>query len=100
MRRGVARAAAQPAPDPPADDDQVAFEPRELELEFLDTFSGTDGQTKKPRLRLPPDAGDFRYLEVVAKLTVGGATEADVDQNDALDVLIRPLPPQLYPFSL
>jgi hypothetical protein len=43
--------------DPPSEevpDDQVAFAPRELELEFLDSsFSGADGQGKKPRLRLP-----------------------------------------------
>jgi hypothetical protein len=91
-----------PPPDPPADPDQdlVAFEPRDLELEFLDTFSGAQGQTSKPRLRLPPDAGDFRYLEVVAKLTIGGATEADFDQNDTLDVTIKPLPPFEYPFSM
>lgn len=90
--------------DPPveqaADEDPINFAPRELELEFLDAFSGADGQGKKPRLRLPPDAGNFRYLEVVVKLTVGGAPEADFDQNDALDVLIRPLPPERYPFSL
>jgi hypothetical protein len=89
-----------PPPAPPADEDQVAFAPRELELELLDTFTGAEGQAKRPRLRLPPDAGDFRYLEVVAKLTVSGATEADFDQNDTLDVLIRPLPAALYPFSL
>ena len=69
-----------------ADEDLIAFAPRELELEFLDAFSGAEGQGKKPRLRLPPDAGNFRYLEVVVKLTVGGAPEADFDQNDALDV--------------
>ncbi len=88
---------AEPAAD---DDDPINFAPRELELEFLDTFTGVDGQGKKPRLRLPPDAGNFHYLEVLVKLTVGGAPEADFEQNDALDVLIRPLPPELYPFSL
>ena len=89
-----------PPPDPATDDDLVDFEPRELELEFLDAFAGAQGEGKKPRLRLPPDAGTFRYLEVVVKLTVSGAVEADVDQNDTLDVLIRPLPPKVYPFSL
>jgi hypothetical protein len=89
-----------PAEEEEADEDRVRFAPRELVLEFLDAFAGTEGEGKKPRLRLPPDAGDFRYLEVVAKLTVNGAPEADFDQNDALDVLIKPLPPELYPFSL
>lgn len=106
-RRGFFRfdaASLQQLRDPPAgqaaDEDPINFAPRELELEFLDTFSGADGRGKKPRLRLPPDAGNFRYLEVLVKLIVGGVREADFDQNDALDVLIRPLPPERYPFSL
>ena len=87
-------------PEPEADEDQIAFAPRKLVLELLDAFTGAEGQAKKPCLHLPPDAGKFRYLEVVVKLTVAGAAEADFDQNGALDVLVRPLPPQAYPFSL
>jgi hypothetical protein len=89
-----------PPAEPATDDDLIDFIPRELELEFLDAFTGAEGEGRKPRLRLPADAGKFRYLEVVAKLTIGGAAEADFDQNDALDVLIQPVPPEVYPFSL
>jgi hypothetical protein len=89
-----------PPADPATDGDLADFTPREVELKFLDAFTGAEGDAKKPRLRLPADAGKFRYLEVVAKLTIGGAAEADFNQNDTLDVLIRVVPPEVYPFSL
>ena len=52
------------------------------------------------RLHLPTSAGKFRYLELVARLSVAGALEADVTQNDVLDALVRIEPVQPYPFSL
>jgi len=97
------------APDvPPEDDDtpaQPGFGPRALELSFGSTFDGIDvlgGEV--PRLFLPDDVRDFRYLEVHAKLTLDGALEGDFDQNDTLDVVLGTVPPPRlvsnYPLQL
>jgi hypothetical protein len=102
-------------------DDFVDFSPRHLELKFAKSFEGTelsapppepdseddssDVPTAKvvgtlPRLYLPIDSGKYRYLEVLARLTLDGASEGDFKQNDVLDVLITPPGPQTYPYSL
>lgn len=91
----------EPEPDDETDsDDEQEFSPRSLDLILGSSFSGLDALGDDvPRLFLPNDSGRFRYLEICAKLTVSGSTEADFDQNDILDILINLEPPPSYPFS-
>lgn len=87
----------------PDDDDDAPpyFVPHALTLEFGETITGLDVlDEKQARLNLPPEAGRFRYLEVCVRLSVAGSSESDLDQNDILDVLLRPAPRPGYPFSL
>ena len=92
----------EPAPDDDTSDDpNRSFSPRSLDLVLGASFAGLESIGKAvPRLFLPNDSGQFRYLELCAKLSVAGAIEADFDQNDVLDVLIRLEPPPTFPFSL
>lgn len=91
----------EPEPDDETDsDDEQPFGPRSLALSLGSSFAGLENLGDDvPHLFLPSDSGQFRYLEVCAKLTVSGAVEADFDQNDVLDVLISLEPPPSYPFS-
>jgi len=93
----------EPPPEIPEEeaDENPAFTPRSLDLKFGAAFEKLEAAEGQPtRLHLPKNAGTFRYLELVARLTVAGAVEADVAQNDVLDALIRIEPVQPYPFSL
>ena len=96
------QALTEPPPEIPAEeaDESPAFTPRSLDLVLGEAFEQLDGAEGPTRLHLPTSAGKFRYLELVARLTVAGALEADVAQNDVLDALIRIEPIQPYPFSL
>lgn len=85
------------------DDDESLpyFWPRQLDILLSDQFQGLEpleGQT--PRLSLPKKSGQYRFLEIVPKLSIAGGTESQPDQSDILDVLILPDEPPTYPFSL
>lgn len=84
------------------DDTPWTFAPSSLSLSFGDAFDGLDGleDGQVPMLILPKNASDYRYLEVFVKLTLQGAVEADFEQSDVLDVLIRLEPRPQFPFSL
>ncbi len=76
------------------EDDTKRFVPRALDLEFGPSFTGLEALGDKvPRLLVPDDVGNYRYLEVCAKLTVQGSLEADFDVTDPLEVLIGRAPP-------
>ena len=90
-------------PEPPADSDEPvpAFAPRFLELRLGSSFLGLDSLVDGlPFLFIPDSAADFRYLEVFVRLTISGAIEAELEQSDVLDALIRLDPALPYPFSL
>lgn len=95
----LAKLREEPEEEESDDDDLIPFAPRALELTFSSAFGGVKGEGGKPRLFLPVDAGKFRYLEVVVRLTIT-SPEAEFEVNDVLDVLIRRTPPVTYPFSL
>jgi hypothetical protein len=77
------------------------FRPRSIELSLGAAFKGTEpAKQQRARLFLPKHAGKYRYLEIHAKLTINGNTEADFPHNDILDVLIEPHVALAYPFSL
>jgi hypothetical protein len=84
------------------DDTPWTFAPSSLDVEFGDSFDGLDAldEDQVPKLVLPKNAIDYRYLEVFVKLTLQGAVEADFEQSDVLDVLIRLEPRPQFPFSL
>jgi hypothetical protein len=76
-----------------ADDDDVSEDdPREVRLLRFDFDSGQfpeltlDGEPLELAVRI--DAARFDYCEVSAVLEVAGASEADADVNDTLDILI------------
>lgn len=96
-RRPSAR--AHPIPEEEGDE-SPPFTPRSLDLVLGQAFEQINGAEGLTRLHLPTSAGKFPYLELVARLSVAGALEADVTQNDVLDALVRIEPVQPYPFSL
>ena len=75
-------------PDPAADDQapEGATSQRALRFE-LDTPDGDD-EASSHDLVVKLDPSRFQYLEVRAKLEIGGSTEADFDVNGVLDVVI------------
>lgn len=96
------QALTEPAPEIPEEEAEESppFTPRSLDLVLGQAFEQIDGAEGLTRLHLPTSAGKFRYLELVARLSVAGALEADATQNDVLDALVRIEPVQPYPFSL
>ncbi len=68
--------------------------PRTLRLELSEQFraAGAD-PIDDLRAVLPVEfADEFRHLELLAELTIGGAVEATAEQNDVLDVPLLPEP--------
>lgn len=48
-------------------------------------------------LVLPAEAEDHHFVEILTELTVAGATEASIEQNDVLDIPLRHDAPGLLP---
>jgi hypothetical protein len=79
--------------DPEADDQapEGAISQRALRLECASP--DFDGEVSSQYLVLRLDPLRFRFLELRAKLEIGGGTEADFAVNDVLDVAITASPP-------
>jgi outer membrane protein OmpA-like peptidoglycan-associated protein len=83
--------ASEPEPDPSASALEL---PRALRLELSEQFLPAGAEPiDNLRAALPVElAEEFRHLELLAELTIGGAVEATTEQNDVLDVPLLPQP--------